>query len=243
MFLAVTPCCKFATIVLAVELRCDLFGVGGSFDRAYTILEEQWQKTGPMRGTPMTCSPVIAGGDSQVAPRMNHVRLADGLPLLSARTNDSGWNPSIPVAVARLHTWLPQSRGKETSESLSSHYQHCDSMVRWTHVPDGDGSAACTSFPGSNPRCSLPAMIRQKLKIRPERKSTPAHPPPPLPFGAGTTKRTINNHPTLSRCIISVTSQDSGRRSIPISMLTPSCGGDGGKATNPMARSTLHDLP
>ena len=30
MYATAAPCCKFATIVLAVELRCDLSGVGGS---------------------------------------------------------------------------------------------------------------------------------------------------------------------------------------------------------------------
>ncbi|CAK39588.1 hypothetical protein An07g07720 [Aspergillus niger] len=330
MYATAAPCCKFATIVLAVELRCDLFGAVASirsmgpvclgadsarllrtlselpglslaFSQSGTLQhgevkvpsakgvgqeetcskisiinrDEQWQKIGPMRVTFMTFSSVIV----EVAPRMNHAgleNLTHTCPqILIAPTNGNARKPSYPCRAGK--------KGK--SESLSSHYQPYDSMFRWTHVPEARWGEEMDRQPAHpflvllwlltpTRSHSLPAMIRQKvcrtrgngsscpkpltffvveLKIRPEREKYAS--PPPLPdWGGWDQKDDTSTSSTKgfkippvvvpSRCIISGTSQDSGRhderkveRSIPILILTPSCG-DGGKATNPMARST-----
>ncbi|RAK92329.1 hypothetical protein BO79DRAFT_235614 [Aspergillus costaricaensis CBS 115574] len=271
MYATAAPCCKFATIVLAVELRCDLFGAVASirsmgpvclgadsarllrtlselpglslaFSQSGTLQhgevkvpsakgDEQWQQTGPMRGTFMTFSPVIV----EVAPRMNHGERRRILthtcqPILKAPTNGNARKPSYPC----------RARG-EWGE-MDRQPAHPFLVLLWLLTPTRSHS--------------LPAMIRQKvcrtrgngsscpkpltsfvveLKIRPEKEKYAS--PPPLPDWG-----------VPSRCIISGTSQGSGRhderkveRSIPILILTPSCG-DGGKATNPMARSTIMPL-
>ncbi|RAH52749.1 hypothetical protein BO85DRAFT_472364 [Aspergillus piperis CBS 112811] len=259
MYATAAPCCKFATIVLAVELRCDLSGAVAfirsmgpvclgadsarllrtlselpglslAFSQSGTLQhgevkvpsakgDEQWQQTGPMRGTFMTFSPVIV----EVAPRMNHGERRRILthtcpPILKALTNGNARKPSYPC------------------RAMDRQPAHPFLVLLWLLTPTRSHS--------------LPAMIRQKvcrtrgngsscpkpltffvveLKIRPEKENTKGEIPPVV---------------VPSRCIISGTSQGSGRhderkveRSIPILILTPSCG-DGGKATNPMARST-----